>query len=141
MSKDGLKIYCDGGARGNPGPAAAAFVVVDNGKAVYKGSRYLGVTTNNVAEYKAVLMALSWLINNSQKVGSDRVYFFLDSQLVTRQLTGDYKIKSRNLKPLLVKIKKLEGKGNFNAIYKSVPRTKNRLADFLVNKVLDQKAN
>lgn len=139
MTKGGIKIYCDGGARGNPGPAAAAFVVVDKGKVVHRESRYLGVATNNVAEYRAVQMALAWLVNNSNHPDGNNVSLFLDSQLVTRQLSGLYKIKSKNLRPIIASVKDLEQKTKAKIIYKAVLRSKNRLADFLVNKVLDEK--
>ena len=135
-----FKIYCDGGARGNPGPSAAAFVVVYKGKVVHRNSSYLGIATNNIAEYRAVVMALAWLINNLKPLNGERVSVFLDSQLVTRQLSGHYKIKSQNLKPLISKIKDLERKAKVKITYESIPRRKNRLADFLVNRKLDEKS-
>lgn len=137
MPDKSIRIYCDGGARGNPGPAAAAFVVVAKGKVIYKDSWYLGIATNNVAEYRSVIMALSWLVDNTKLLDGREVSLFLDSQLVARQLSGDYKIKSKKLRLLITKVKKLEDKANLNVTYQSVSRTKNRLADFLVNKRLD----
>lgn len=62
-----LIIYCDGGARGNPGPGAGAFIVEKEGKIIFKGSKYLGKTTNNTAEYQAVILALTWLIKNQNE--------------------------------------------------------------------------
>jgi ribonuclease HI len=92
-----LNIYCDGGARGNPGPAACSFTVLINGKEIYNESIFLGKTTNNVAEYNAVLMAYKWLANYSDKQIYSKIIFFLDSQLAVKQLNGLYKIKSNNL--------------------------------------------
>lgn len=132
-----LNIYCDGGSRGNPGPAASAFVVQTiSGKQIFQLGRYLGIATNNQAEYDAVLSALNWLsINNPQS----EVVFYLDSLLVVSQLTGKYKIKNPDLKIKNLEIKHLIS--NFklkilNFVY--VPRTKNFSADLLVNKTLDQ---
>lgn len=132
-------IYCDGGARGNPGPAAAAFIVFDRAKIVHKGSKYLGITTNNVAEYRAVILALNYLLENVKTLKNKRAFVFVDSELVARQLTAQYKIKSLKLKPLFAEIKDLEEKIDREIIYKLVPRSKNRLADFLVNTQLDKK--
>lgn len=135
-----LKVYCDGGARGNPGPAAAAFVVVSpKGRILAKKGFYIGRATNNSAEYYAVLAALQWVRKNadSQNRGVFKTKVFLDSQLVTNQLSGKFKIRKQNLKRLAMKIKELE-KGITGGIsYYSVPRNKNRLADFLVNQTLD----
>lgn len=133
-------IYCDGGARGNPGPAAAAFVLFDRTKIVHKGSEYLGITTNNVAEYRAVIMALNYLLKNVKILKNKRVVVFVDSELVAKQLLAQYKIKSLKLKPLVVEIRDLEEKIDREIAYKLVPRSKNRLADFLVNKQLDRKS-
>ncbi len=140
MRKSVLKIYCDGGARGNPGPAAAAFIVVRDGKVIFSKSKYLGVSTNNYAEYSGVLIAVEWLSKNikERKAG---VRFFLDSELVTNQLKGNYKVKSNNLKPLVLKIKEKEKRIPFRISYGSVSRSKNKLADHLVNKVLDRRAS
>ena len=132
-----LKVYCDGGARGNPGPAAGAFVVVEDNKIIHTSSRFLGSTTNNVAEYSAAYDALRWLAVNKKSAHS-KPSFFLDSELVVRQLSGSYKIKSPKLKPLAAKIKALEKKVTGGVSYNYIPRTKNKLADELVNKQLDK---
>ena len=105
-----LNIYTDGGARGNPGPAASSFVAIDEGKVIHKNSLYLGVRTNNEAEYEAVILALSWLINNLDILEHKDIVFKLDSELVARQLSGIYKIKSPNLRILVTKIKNLESR-------------------------------
>ncbi len=136
VTKRNIKIYCDGGARGNPGPAAYSFIVVENEKVVYKKSRFLGRRTNNFAEYSGVLAALEWLIKKS--AGLDNVPIFLDSQLAVKQLNGEYKVKSSNLKPLITKIKLLENNMDTKINFYFLPRDKNKLADFLVNKTLDK---
>ncbi len=128
-----MEIFCDGGARGNPGPSAAAFVVFENDKAVYQESRYLGVNTNNYAEYTSLLMALEWINKNAN---SD-VKIILDSELVKKQMTGEYKIKSNTLRSLAVKAKYLERKFKYSITYKNVLREKNQQADNLVNQALD----
>lgn len=129
-----LKINCDGGARGNPGPAAAAFVVTGNLQ--YKCGKYLGVATNNVAEYQAVILALEWLVKNP-----GRADFFLDSNLVVNQLNGLFKVKNADLRELLLKVRELEGKITLPITYSYVPREQNSEADLLVNETLDQKQN
>lgn len=138
-----LTIFCDGGARGNPGPAAAAFVVyTDSGtegaeKVRKKCGKYLGETTNNVAEYTAVVEALAWLKGN--KDGVDKVEFFLDSNLVVNQLNGKFRVKEPKLRELLVKVRELEA--GFSPLfwtYSYVPRLKNSQADLLVNQTLDK---
>ncbi len=134
-----LKIYCDGGARGNPGPAAAAFIVEEEGRVIYRSSKYLGETTNNVAEYNAVVLALTWLNENLKRNPADEIYFILDSQLVAKQMSGFFKVKNPTLKKLFNLAKILEKKIQAKISYSFVPRIKNKLADFLVNKTLDSR--
>ncbi len=133
-------IYCDGGARGNPGPAASAFVAIQDGKVIHKESKYLGKTTNNVAEYGSVLFALSWLYKNYKETLDLKIVVNLDSELVTKQMSGLYKVKNTKLKEMYVKGKSIESKLSTKVLYKWTPRDKNRLADFLVNKELDKHA-
>lgn len=128
-----LKIFCDGGARGNPGPAASAIIVTKNGKVIYSDAKYLGAATNNVAEYNAVLLGLNYLEKNP----SDAT-FVLDSELVTNQLSGDFKVKNENLKKLFQEIKILENKLKTKISYIHVLRENNQLADLLVNETLDE---
>jgi ribonuclease HI len=130
MSK--LQIFTDGGSRGNPGPAACAFIVRDvTNKTVYQRGFRLGITTNNVAEYTAVLKSLEWISPNAE------VSFYMDSLLVVSQLKGIYKIKDQKLKniskQILSKIKNLKLKISFVHI----PREQNTAADLLVNQTLD----
>lgn len=137
MSKT-LYVFTDGGAKGNPGPAAAAFVVKDNqGKILAQSAKLIGRTTNNVAEYSAVIEALNWI--KKKKSGStniEKVEFFLDSKLVVCQLNGIFKIKNRKLRELMIEVRKLEQEIGGNVSYCFVPREKNRLADFLVQNLL-----
>lgn len=135
MEKGVLKVFCDGGARGNPGPAASAFVVFSpDGKILAKEGKSIGQATNNVAEYKAVLFALEWL---SKRNKEEKILFFLDSQLVVSQLNGRFKIKDKKLLDLVFKIKELEKNFTGKIIYKNIPREKNKMTDSLVNQTLD----
>src|SRR3989344_5123218 len=133
-------IYTDGGARGNPGPAGAAFVVINNGKILNKSKSFLGKKTNNEAEYLAIVMAFDYLIDN-YKNEAVRIKFYLDSELVARQLSGVYKVKSQNLKPLFATIKNSEKYLQGEIYYESISRTKNKLADLLVNEVIDENSS
>ncbi|OGM31844.1 hypothetical protein A2803_00995 [Candidatus Woesebacteria bacterium RIFCSPHIGHO2_01_FULL_44_21] len=130
-----MKIFCDGGARGNPGPAAAAFVAYDSaGKLIHKASRFLGNATNNVAEYEALIMALDWLTENQKGA----VEIILDSELVTKQMRGEYKIKNAALQVSAGRAKALEKNLAHKHIYRHMVRAGNTEADFLVNETLDQ---
>jgi|SRR3989344_4256172 len=131
-----IEIFCDGGSRGNPGPAAYGFVVKDKGAIVKEGNGYIGVATNNVAEYTAIVEALIWLSNH--KKGED-LQFFVDSLLAASQLNGIYKVKNAKIRELLVKIRELENE--FSKItYQHVPRDQNTEADKQVNLALDQRS-
>lgn len=133
---ESVKIYCDGGARGNPGPAAGAFVVVGRGgKIIFKKGKYLGTTTNNVAEYFGVLLALEWVAKNNIAIPATLI---LDSQLIVNQLTGHFKIRDKKLIALAHKAKEKERELPVEIVYHAVPRSQNKIADLLVNKVLDR---
>lgn len=131
-------IHCDGGARGNPGPGASAFVVEKKGKIIFKTAKLIGEVTNNVAEYKAVLFALEWLKGNPEKITEENINFVLDSELVAKQLSGEFKIKNENLRNLYFSVKKIEESLDKTFSYNNVSRSKNKLADFLVNQELDR---
>lgn len=133
-----LIIYTDGASRGNPGHASYGFTVSDKaGKLLYEEGKYIGVSTNNVAEYTAVLQALKYL---KKKYGNEKleIEFFADSKLVVEQLSGRYKIKSPLLRPIVeqIKILRLELGG---AIHGHIPREKNTEADRLANLALDSR--
>lgn len=130
-----ISIYTDGGARGNPGKAAAAYVAFNEGKLIKKGAKFLGIKTNNEAEYEAVILALEWLTSNETET---EVFFHLDSELVVNQVTGEYKVKSPHLKDLLTKVQALLKKKDFKYSFKSIARAKNAVADALVNETLDE---
>jgi ribonuclease HI len=138
MTEEVLIVHTDGGARGNPGQAACAFVVEADGKVLFKASRFLGKTTNNLAEYQGVLAAIKYLSANRNLLSGRRVVFYLDSELVVRQLAGLYKIKNENLKELNEEIKKIISKELMDISFKNIPRSQNKIADYLVNKELDK---
>ncbi len=131
-----LIIYTDGASRGNPGKASYGFSIKDgSGKLIFEDGKYIGITTNNFAEYSAVLNALEYIVKNLSAKPSE-INFFMDSKLVVEQLSGRFKIKSPNLIPLIYKIKALETNLN-NVSYRHVPRSLNKVADALANKALD----
>jgi ribonuclease HI len=138
MEENTIKIFTDGGARGNPGPAAAAFVAEHKGKVVVHKNKYLGIATNNVAEYWGVILALNWILKNQNKYQQTKIVFNLDSELVAKQLSGIFKIKNENLRNLFLTAKNSEKKIQNTISYVSIPRSKNKLADLLVNKCLDE---
>lgn len=129
-------IYCDGGARGNPGPAGIGFLVKnEQGEILTKQGLSIGRATNNYAEYQAVIKALEWLINFSRGTIFN---FYLDSLLVVQQLKGIYKVKNDKLRLLHFQIKKLEIKLGRPIIYQQIPREENEEADRLVNSALNK---
>lgn len=130
-------IYTDGGSRGNPGPAASAFVALKDGQIFDKGSSYLGVTTNNQAEYKAVILALLWLLKNKNTLSPTVIEFYLDSELITYQLTGKYKVKDPGLHLLFNEALKIKKQLNTPVSFNVVRRENNKDADRLVNETLD----
>lgn len=134
-----LIIYTDGASRGNPGHASYGFVILDGqGKLVYEEGNYIGVTTNNVAEYTAVLKALKHVREITRKSRLIRIELYADSKLVAEQLSGNYKIKAKHLKPLIEDIIFLSIELG-GVIFSHVPRSKNILADRLANEALDSK--
>lgn len=135
-----LKIFTDGGARGNPGPAAVGIVVKDEeDKIIDKFGRAIGIETNNVAEYTAVIEALKRVQGLGFRVqGLKGIEFFLDSELIVNQLSGIFKVKNANLKQLLFKVRELENEVGGNVSYRAIPREENKLADSLVNEALDK---
>jgi len=135
MEDKTLKVYTDGGAKGNPGPASIGVIIIDSqGKEYLRLSKNIGVTTNNFAEYQAVISALEWLRKNQNNLREfEKINFFLDSKLVVNQLNGIYKIKNFDLKNQAVKVKTLEKSLPFLVRYSHIPREENKIADFLVN--------
>lgn len=132
-----LIIYTDGASRGNPGPASYGFTISDEkGKLLYEEGGYIGETTNNVAEYTAVLRALNYAKEKFLQNGPVQIQLYADSKLVAEQLSGRFKVKSSLLKPVIEKIKILAIELG-GIIFSHVPRTKNILADKLANQALD----
>lgn len=131
-------IYCDGGSRGNPGPAASAYVATVDGKVISQEGKYLDIQTNNFAEYTAVLLAVKWL---TKQLSTSKLQFpmiiNLDSQLVERQLNGFYKIKNEKLKQIANQIRALVNEYKLPVEFRWGYRTDNKLADSLVNETLD----
>lgn len=127
------KLYADGGSRGNPGPSAAGFVVVDmNGQVLHSDNRYLGITTNNQAEYHAALAGMEWCLSKGVRV----LHVYLDSMLVVNQMKGIFKVKNRDLWSLFERLKETQLK--FKTVtFTHIPRELNKLADTEVNKALD----
>jgi ribonuclease HI len=128
-----LVLHVDGGARGNPGPAAIGVVVSDaDGNVLDEQAERIGVATNNVAEYRALLSGLE----RARELGADEVEIIGDSELVARQVTGEYKVKHPAMKPLHLQARtQLEGFRNWHI--RTVPRAQNARADELVNAALD----
>lgn len=130
-----IKIFCDGGSRGNPGPAAGGVVFLStDDKVLAEFCEYYGDQTNNYAEYSAVLLALK----NLGDYRDSKIEFYLDSQLVVRQLNGEYKVKNANIKPLYQQIQAIIP--GLNISFTHVYREDNKLADEQVNICLDREA-
>lgn len=129
-----LIIYTDGGSRGNPGPAGFGVAVyAKDGRPLASFDKFIGVTTNNQAEYQAVVFALE----KAKEMGAKRLSFFLDSELVVRQLNGEYKVKNKDLAPLFLKIHNL--KISFSSVtFTHVRREFNKEADRLANIAMDR---
>jgi ribonuclease HI len=126
-------IFTDGGARGNPGPAAGAGVIIaGDGSIVEEVAEYLGTTTNNVAEYRALILTLK----RASELGCTRVSVKMDSELVVKQLNGLYRVKDDKMIPLHAEVRRLLAKFEEQAI-EHVSRKENKHADKLVNAVLD----
>ena len=128
-----LITYTDGGARGNPGPAATGVVILDtNGKTLEAYGEYLGHQTNNFAEYSALLSA----VKKALSLGATEIECVLDSELVVKQMRREYKVKEPTLQKLFLQIWNLTANGP-KISYRHVPRAQNKAADREVNKVLD----
>jgi ribonuclease HI len=137
MSKgERVVLYVDGGARGNPGPSGIGVVITDReGNELARGNDYIGVGTNNAAEYRALLLGLE----RARALGAREVEIVNDSELVARQVAGQYRVKSEDLRPLHAHaMQALEAFEHWSI--RSVPRAQNELADALVNEAIDAQA-
>ena len=130
-----LKIYTDGGAIGNPGPAGLGIVIYDEkGKILAKYSKYIGRATNNQAEYQALILALQRV----KQMRAQEIDCYLDSELVVKQLNREYKIKDKNLGPLFIKIWNLS-QGFKKINFHHILREQNKEADKLVRKAVKER--
>jgi ribonuclease HI len=127
-------VHVDGGARGNPGPAATAAVATSSeGEPLGERKEYIGEATNNVAEYRALLLGLAL----ARDLGAEEVEIVNDSELVARQIGGEYKVKHAGLKPLFIEAMR-ELRGFHKWAVRPVRREQNARADELVNEALDE---
>jgi ribonuclease HI len=129
-----MRVYSDGAARGNPGPAGAGAVLTDGkGNVLARLGRYLGRQTNNVAEYQGLLIGL----RRAQEMGAREIEVRADSQLMIRQLKGEYAVRNAALKPLHAEaLRLLRSFGNFELEH--IPRAENSLADEMSNRAIDE---
>lgn len=128
-----IKLYADGGSRGNPGPSASGYVLLDlDNNIIFKSGVYLGITTNNQAEYQALKFGLE----AAKKMGVREVDIYMDSLLVINQMKGIFKVRNRDLWPIHESIKELATQFK-KVTYTHVPRELNKLADAEVNTTLD----
>lgn len=133
-----VKMYADGGSRGNPGPSAGGFVVLDmEDQLLLESGKYLGITTNNQAEYHSLKGGLE----AAAKIGAKKVHVYMDSLLVINQMKGIYKVKNRDLWPIHQAIKDSLVPKFKEVTFTHVPREYNKLADGMVNKTLDSVKN
>ncbi len=133
MNAKSIVIWVDGAARGNPGPAAIGAVIKDeHGATLARISQRIGKTTNNQAEYRALIAALEKAV----QLGARRVSVYSDSELVVRQITGRYRVKKAELKPLFQKVTQLQSRLESFSIG-HIPRRQNTEADRLTNAALD----
>jgi ribonuclease HI len=140
----GITLYADGGARGNPGPAGAGAVAFDaTGKRLVEVADYLGETTNNVAEYEALLRGLRALRDAFPEgyFSTMPVTIRMDSKLVIEQLKGAYRVKHPNLIPRYLEVKNLIARSFPQIGFEYVPRAQNADADTLANQAMDRKSS
>jgi ribonuclease HI len=127
------RLFTDGGARGNPGPAAAAYVLeTEDGAVLEARGETIGVATNNVAEYRALVAGLA----RALELGVDELEVVSDSELLVKQMTGEYRVKNAALVDLSLEAARLAREIG-RVAYSAVRRTENELADSLVNEALD----
>ena len=133
MKNKRVEIYIDGGSRGNPGPAGIGVVILDErGKKIKDIAKYIGETTNNIAEYNALLYGLE----EALIIRADEILINMDSELVAKQLSGDYRVKDSNIKPLFERaLNMLKSFKGFEI--KHIKREKNKEADKLLNKAIN----
>lgn len=134
-------VYTDGGARGNPGPAGIGVVIQNEaGETLHESQAYIGETTNNIAEYEALIRALEDLKMFGSRLADAHVEVRMDSELVVRQMQGVYKVKDANLKERFGKVAHLKMSHAPNLTFVHVRREHNKRADELVNQAIDAAA-
>ncbi len=136
-----IRIYSDGGSRGNPGPAASGAVlkeVIDGveGETIAVASKYLGIDTNNQAEYTAIIIGLKKAVT----LGATEVELYMDSELACKQLKGEYKVKNPQIAERFLEVKNLFHSFNHVLVH-HIRRERNKEADAVVNNVLDEAAS
>lgn len=128
-------VYADGGSRGNPGPAGIGAVLQQNGQTTSEVSEFIGVATNNVAEYTALIR----ILERSLELGVEHIEARMDSELVVRQMKGEYRVKNEGLKPLFMEAQRLSRRfKSFKIVH--VRREANKDADRLANQAMDRGA-
>lgn len=140
-----ILVYTDGGSRGNPGPAAVGVVIYqkmnpqDKFTKLHAFGKTIGVATNNVAEYRAVVEAWKWLLEQDKLLHeTSEIDFKLDSFVVANQLNGRYRMKSPNLSEYLYSVRELQQKVKQKVTYSFIVRLENMESDYWVNKALDE---
>ena len=133
-----ILIYTDGGSRGNPGESAYGYVVYKDHSLIYKMGQRLGITTNNVAEYMAILESLNWVKDHRESLGEfSEIEMRMDSLLACQQLKGIFKVKKTHLQELLFSVRKTISQLDCKMKFVHVPREQNKEADAMVNTALD----
>jgi len=132
-----LKIFTDGGSKGNPGKASIGGVFYIGSKKIFQFNQSIGIATNNDAEYQALIYALEEIKKQKEKLVNDfkveRIDFYSDSRLLVNQINGFFKVKNGKIKEYILKIRILEEEINLPISYHQIPREKNKEADRLVN--------
>jgi len=132
-----LKIFTDGGSKGNPGPASIGGVFYLNNKKIFQFNQSIGIATNNDAEYQALIYALEEIKKQKEKLVNDfkveKIEFYSDSRLLVNQINGFFKVKNGKIKEYILKIRMLEQEINLPIFYHQIPREQNKEADKLVN--------
>ncbi|MBI5127200.1 ribonuclease HI family protein [Candidatus Roizmanbacteria bacterium] len=128
-----LKIYTDGGSKGNPGPASIGFVFYQGEKIVFKHKESIGIATNNDAEYTALIRALENVKRYTLNI--TQINCYSDSRLMVNQVNGMFKVKNARIKEYILKIRILEQEISLPIFYRLIPREQNTVADSLVNAV------
>lgn len=135
-----ISVYTDGGSRGNPGISGFGVVIYDDQKHILdQTSKFIGIKTNNEAEYLALIESLYWIESHLAEFGISQIDFYSDSQLLVRQLQGIYKVKASNIKPLYQTAVSLLDKIHLPFTFYDILRDSNKLADYLANQAMDQK--